>query len=712
MVLTSEITSLVYNSKEEFESKMKASLVTDTLRQIVSKSMPADSVEKDRLNDPAFREKLNNVLSPVSQEIVNKYQNVSQFDTGNLFASMINSITESVSVESAYRADRIMNDFQLDRISIESNQDVELAVENAFAGVDFTKSNLRTRTVENLKIILSSEDSGEIFDEIRDEVKNAIEETEAKNELVEGTTEEIIDYKKELAPPEDEYVDPENPATEDTGDTDEDGVTEGGDDNGEEGEDGDTSNIDGDEGDTKTEDGSDGDRGENTSDDNGDQSTGEEGNEENDLTLTDDDPESNTDSSAEEPPVDDGDTGETSTDNGDYPLEGEEIPNDKNADGGEGSATSGSNQSGGITINITGADLKVAKESLQNLLTAESFVCKWIPIHGRTFNEVDLPNVNEMASEAANSKGNIAEELDFRFASLEMGLKEYKKASTESNDILTNKYEEFVKRSNEALDKANAFKFALAEMGLSTDGLARSSETAFICAKNVITRFLSKSKKVSKNTLPYTSKENVLTNAFDILQLRQYCKGAESLDPMIAEELFSRENVFYKQLVNFNDPEVKSAATAIIDLTDMKFEKAMTVNFITDYKIKAWEVNVGKNADKDINETVVKRVKDKFEKLYCRELNDEEMEIIKATTNNEDVTEIIPSPYEKFIIKLTRDKIESRESGTGFNITERDAKNIKFKAKLFTTLLKTVEKFNILDNADVREVESFYNSYL
>jgi hypothetical protein len=184
----------------------------------------------------------------------------------------------------------------------------------------------------------------------------------------------------------------------------------------------------------------------------------------------------------------------------------------------------------------------------------------------------------------------------------------------------------------------------------------------------------------------------------------------------MVDDLFSRENVFYKSLVEFDDKKVQDEAAAVIDLSDMQFEKALTANFITDYRIKAWEQNVGKD-QKDTNAEVVKRVKDKFENLWGRPLNEDETKIVEATTNGEDVTEIIPTPYEKFVIKLSKEALlgKSNENASGISInkplTTEEKKNIRFKAKLLTTVFKTAESFKLIDPNDVMEFETFCNMF-
>ena len=712
MEITSEISSLISNAEEDFEKRFKECLVTDSLRQVITKSMPASEIETKRLNDPEFREKFNNILTPITREVIDKFENVGQFDTGNLFSSMVNSISESVSLESTYRENCAYNDIRLDRI----DSSVESYVENRFSDLKFSSTDIGKRAVENFKIILSTEDANDILEDIKDEVKTAIDETEDKNKLIEGTTKEIIDYKKEIAPPEDQYENPENP----------DAGEEGQDDNSESDKEMGTVGDQGEEQDTSTQ------TGDNTGEEPqiGEEQPESENNDEttNDQNIDETANQNPPTDAGENPPVDNGETsGSTAEDDLDSPeidvnselgIDGEtDNDADINVEGDTDTETTAEpeqkseetpsqNQNSGIVINITGTDLAKAKESL-SIKTAESFAMKTVPSHPRTFDEMKLPSVIDVASESCSVIGDINKEFNIQFDSLSYGIRQIGEAKSE--EALRAKMDKLKSISTEAFKMAEGFKNSLYDIGLSSDGLVNSKENTFFCAANLI-KMIAGTRKINDTVLPYNSTENVLANAFDVLQLRKECKFAVGeVDQSKADELYSREAMFYRNIAAIEDPELKKEAAAVIDLTDMKLEKALTTNFITDYKIKAWEVNVGKDANSKMNEVVTNRVKDSFEKLWGRELNDTEMEIIQAVTSGKDVTAIAPSPYEKFAIKLTKDAVFNAKSteAVKFNLDANEKKNIMFKAKIYTTLVKACERFNILDANDEWAINEF-----
>lgn len=712
MKITGEMSAIVAEARNNFEQRFKESLVTDSLRQVITKSMPASEVETKRLNDPEFREKFNNILSPITQEVIDKFQNVGQFDTGNLFSSMINSISESVSLESQYRANCIFNDIEFDRVT----GSVEAAIAAKFEKNGFTSKDIGLRAVEDFKMVLSMEDAEDILDDIKNEVKSAIDETEDKNKLVEGTTKEIIDYKKEIAPPDDQYDNPEgvegdNNEDDDAGKTtdsdssddsenqeNEVGESDNSDDGTEASENEETPKLDNEadqSGENQEDLGSDGDTGE-TSD------SGETS----DVGNTDAGDESAIDD-ADSTDVNINDMSDGSEEPQTEPQAGEagDTPNENGEKEAEQSPTTSGNS--GIVINITGADLVKAKEAL-SFKTAELYAREQVPTHPRLFDEMKLPNVEDMAAEACAVTGDLNKEFGINFDSLKYGIRQLRDAKSEES--LMAKLDELKTISSEAFKLSNSYTNTLYDAGLSPDGLVDSRENTFFCAANVI-KLIAGTRQISPEVQSFESDFGVLANAFDILQLRKECKNAaESVDQAKADELFARENLFYKNIATIDDKDLRKQATAVIDMTDMKLEKTLTTNFITDYKIKAWEVNVGKNANKTMNETVTNRVKESFKKLWGRDLNESELEIVNAVTNNQDVTNIAPSPYEKFVIKLSKESLidQSAESGpVKLHLTAEDKANIKFKAKLYTTLVKAAEHFGILDKNDEWAITNF-----
>ena len=659
---------------------------------------------------------------------------------------MVNSVAESVSLESDYRQQRLINQIRLGKI----NQDevsLNIACESAFANVhSFENPDIEKRWSQDMKYIMSVEDANDVIDRIKNDVKDAIEETEAKNDLVEGTTQELIDYKNEIAPPDDEYQDPEqaetNPAdTAATGEDPDNMLADTGD-NGLAGAD----NLEGGENEQLYE----------TEDGLGTEptSTGEE------VPATQPAPAENTDTTPQDPnaaapeastepvpaegtvdPADPNSTGsEMPDDTGDDLATGNEDlgGEDLGSDGGEptadptggdlgdpnattdattdvgGEAPSGeggntNNNSGGITININGAAL--GKENL-NLYNARSLAEKRIPLGLRTFESMSLPTVETLSAECVNAVGDVRAEIGYRIDGLKLALKQAHGLSTESSAAITEKINEYGKVIANSLNDASFFNKKMNEIGITAQGLIRSTENAFIIARNIINRFIKKNQFVSVDVRPYTSKENVFANAFDIVQMRQYLDRQKSPKTEMIDDLESRENVFYHNMVNYNDENVKKEATAIIDLSRLNFQKAISPNFITDYKIKVWEENIGDKSNNEINTEVVKRVEENFKKLWGRELNDAEKQIIKATTQQDDVTEIVPTPYEKFLITMSKESIlahGSEDPIKGAGLSKEEKKDIEWKARLMTTVYKAAESFGILKEADNVNFQKFVN---
>jgi hypothetical protein len=322
-----------------------------------------------------------------------------------------------------------------------------------------------------------------------------------------------------------------------------------------------------------------------------------------------------------------------------------------------------------------------------------------------------LPDAKVMASEGVNAVGDIRKEVDIRLAGARYAI-DKSQLSKEDKEILYAKHDKLKAISNEAVYLAGTWATLMQKLGITQNGLLNSEESTLSIARNIISRFLTKTKAPNAVPLPYTSRENILANAFDIVQLRQMLSSQENSVAGAVDDLISRENVFYHNVVSIDDQDTKEKATAVMDLNAMLFQKALTANFITDYRIKSWEQNVGRD-QKDTNAEVVSRVEKRFEELWQRSLNADEKAIVAATTNNEDVTEIIPTPYEKFLIKLTKESIFDKgiESNKPIApLTEDEAVDNRFKAKIFTSIFVALEHLNLIDNRDMAEIDKFCNS--
>lgn len=763
MEISADTISQVEKVKHDFEANMKASLINDAFKGIVTRAIPVNAEEKTKLNDPDFRSKLSSVLSPVAQEMVNKFDHVGQFDSGNLMTSLVNSVSDSVSLEANYRQQQFINQVALGRVNQDNWQELNTALESYFSNVkEFTNKEIETRFKQNCTHIFTVEDANGVIERIKNDVKSAIEETEAKNDLVEGTTQEIVNYKEEIAPPDDEYedpnevqsADPDDPDAADAGGDEEvpddetmyqgdDGMGEdGGDDaelpdtesqtydgddtGGDEG--GENPDITEDFGDEGTDEAPDGEDGEDDLDpesedpnaENGLDDLGEGDGEGDNLEGGEDGAEGD---AGDETGDDDALGDDAMGDNGDDLAAGDDAgdmpPPDDGAGGGSdggNNVTDGAsnNNSGGITININGADLKAAKESL-DLWNARALAESRIPVNPVAFNNMRLPKEADLASECVNAVGDCSKEFANRLDYLKLAVRQSTTLSQEQSDAINEKIDVYGKLIGNALDKARQWKRSMETAGITSQGLVYGNEDQFIQARNILNRFIVKKQYVNPTVKPYRSKEEVFANAFDIMQLRSTINrrmdAGKPVAQVVIDDLQSRENVFYHNMVNFDNEEVKKEAVALIDLSLMNWKKAISPNFITDYKIKAYEVQLGNKANKDMNEEVVKRVKSKFERLWNKELNEDEMKIIRATTNNDDATEILSTPYEKFAITMSKETLMARgseDSDKGaLAFSPEEKKSIEWRSRLMTTVYKACEAFGLFGNDEHSSFNKF-----
>ena len=815
MQLNADSISIIDNTKRAFEESFKANLVNDCFRNIVTRSIPLKVGEKEKIDDPNFRDKFSALLSGVSENFVKEFQNVGQFDTGNLFTSMVTSVADSVSLESDYRQQKLVNNILLGRIDQNNKMALRKACESAFANThEFESDNIRRRYIQDLKYIMSVEGASDVIERIKNDVKDAIDETTAKNELVEGTTQEILDYKNEVAPPDDQYIDPNDPSTQPDAMGGDPNAMDGGvqdadptaaiNDVGDDGmaAAGDPNAMGGDQGMVDGEPATDGQQIYESEVGGLDPSAAGMGGSDgmgSDATSTgDDDPNSpgaeqlaggqppappaggdmgggvpgaDTGGAGGDPsgmggdqsgmagdmsalnadPAGGGDPGTMGADDpaagagmddpagGDDQLAGVDT-SDPNAMGGDPNAAgadpnamgdpaaaspapdagapsvqdgASNHNSGGITININGADLKKAKESM-NIYNAYQLATKRIPIHPAAFNNMQTPSEGVLTAECVNAMGagDLHKEMSMRLDGLKLAIKQSTNISKESQNALYDMANNYGKTLGNAITNAEIYTKKLNNLGLTPNGLIRSNEHTICIAKNIIDRFLTKRKFVAIEPHPYNSMENAIANAFDIVQLRQHLNHQKEPDTAMVNDLMSRESLFYHNMINFNDDTVKREATEIIDLSNLNFQKAMTPNFITDYRIKVWEENVGENANKNTNAEVIKRVKERFKQLWCRDLNEDELAIVKATTNQDDVTEIVPTPYEKFLVSMSRESIlahGSEDPSKGVSLSTAEKRDIEWKSRLMTTVYKSCEALGIIQPGDKVAFDKFTN---
>ena len=588
----SQVIQRLFQSKEDFVLKVKERLISDTLRQFVINAIPEECLDVDRDYDsPSFREKFKEIVSPLSKKIIDDFQHVGTLKTGKVFTNIVKAIDETAEREGEFRANRFINDIKLHNIDLNTiNGDA--AVDKTFESFQLSGPIAKTFR-DDVNFILSTEDVAEIIKDIKENVKDSIAETEAKQELVKATNQEILDYKREIAPP-----------------------------------------------DMKAE-------------------------------LI------NHDSDDINPDLNDQDAIDPNM------IE----PKD-----------------------LEGKGYYTGEESFTAPYSVEAFAEKYLPTHATVFADMEMPDKYTLASEMFTVAGDLTKDIDRRFTALEYSLKNSAIIGEESVPILKERINDYRKLTKEACDICNMWSRDAQVLGITQNSLLNSQENTLSIAKNIITRFITNERMPANEMLPYTSNENLIINAFDLMQLRHMVDEGPYSES-VANEYLARENLFFKHLLDWDDKKIKEQAQAIIDMGKMKVEKAFTPEFIRDFKMKAWEMNVKPNINPDAHAEVVNRVKETFEQFYGRPLNKEEIDIIEATAEQRDVTEICPTPFEKFVIQLTNNQLDnntkSQEAFMNGEIEESTRKGILSNAILLTTMFMTVEQFGLLPSNDWDTFESF-----
>lgn len=350
------------------------------------------------------------------------------------------------------------------------------------------------------------------------------------------------------------------------------------------------------------------------------------------------------------------------------------------------------------------------KDKEEEVTTAEEAAKVYIPITKKQLKNRKKFSVESVTNDFFKSVGDIKQEATIRLNSLKYAIEA---SPSDKNDEFNylDEYEEVLELTTEALKNVDSIQDTFLKLGLTQNGIYKPNHVSLEVGKNIITRFINNNKSVSVYPKDYST-ENVISNAFDIIQLKRDI-NSNKYDPStkssMINEFEARESAFYKNIVNIDDKEVKEAALNVMKLQDVKLEEVVTSTFVKDYNFNVWESNIG--SAKNVQDTVKKNVQKKFEETWGRPLNKDEMDLIEAITNNEDATEIIPTEFEKFVIKFGKEEVTNDTSSESINFKPLTKKRIVFKAKVFTTIYKTLDRLNILKDGDKNRFDSFLNAF-
>jgi 23S rRNA maturation mini-RNase III len=395
------------------------------------------------------------------------------------------------------------------------------------------------------------------------------------------------------------------------------------------------------------------------------------------------------------------DVGNTADEGGESEISNdpEEATNPEEDENGEATVIDGE-----IKNSAEEKDATVAAEEDASTVALES-----IPALPRFLTTWKKPNIASTAASYFRATGDIKEAVNLRLDSLRIAFG-VESASPEKTKYLET-FKELEMASEEALAQAGEIEKHFLKLGLTQNGIYKKGEVSFECAKNIIGRFVNHTIPCSLESFQWNDTKEILDNAWNIVHFkREIREGKHRFNSGAIDKFNSMESAFYKNLVDVEKQDVKDAALHVVNLQDVILEKCINTEFVKDFKMNVLDLNV--RDIKNVNEEVYNRVTSRMKETWGRELTQEEKDIIKATTNTEDSTEILPTPFEKFMIKFGRDAYaKSAESGPIMHIDEPTRKKVKLRSKVYTTLWLTMEHCGLVNADDAQEFEKFFMAW-
>ena len=328
----------------------------------------------------------------------------------------------------------------------------------------------------------------------------------------------------------------------------------------------------------------------------------------------------------------------------------------------------------------------VTKESV--MMTALQVATEAIPVSPLKLLNMTPMSRDTMVEKFIRAGGNVDDEVDARLSSLESAIK------LDRDPLLKPKFDEIKKAATEALSLTRFYSEKIYDIGLTPSGIFRKHDPyAVECAKQITERFVHGKGKIALSPTKPTNMTQAIESAFQLAHIKNLKLQGKKIDNSL---IMAHESALYGSFEEFAKDD-KSKLESIVELGGIKMSNVFFADFARSTGVATSEKNLKDGSPEDKSE-LANRVVDKLEALYGRKLRDDEKEIIYAVAAGEE-----PFPltnlYEKFIISSGRKAVDS-----GANFT---SENLEQKARVFTTLVKTLEHLHIAKGADLESLEAY-----
>jgi hypothetical protein len=373
------------------------------------------------------------------------------------------------------------------------------------------------------------------------------------------------------------------------------------------------------------------------------------------------------------------------------------------------------------------------KEYLNLKFSNESIGKTIVPISPNQIDQNNIPSLKALTSIYIKGSENLRDYIDARFDKL----KEF--IDRENDDELTSKYNNLRERSNEAFNNASVIKDKLWQAGFTPFGIIDPSNKLSIFIGRKLIKTINSGHKVTfsledleeeqnpkfgkeldekdatseenvnegeHGTPPhdltdYNSVEHLINQSFDLCATKiRYNRNPST---KLKQEILSKEGILFENISTLPEDQ-KQAVINVMNLSEIDWDGSILVKdeFVNSLKLAVTNIQVITSKAVDQNDAIKERAIVNLEGIFGRALIDDEKNLIAAIISGVDSTDIVPSVFEKFLLK------EAKKEPIDSELGQENIEFIKNKSKCLLAIHTTVNKLNILSQEDLKE----FNDYL
>jgi hypothetical protein len=639
--------ALLAQEREDFINHFTSAQLSYVVRNIIVQSVPQVRGEDDKkiLISAGFNNRALNTASKIVDATFREQIKLSSDDMQNtdFFKSAAGFLKANAVVEADYRFDKVLDRLAGPEINSEDREAVGAVIATEFANMNYTCPGLANRVAEGFRAKFSFEQD-DIINDIKENVNADIEEAKDKNVIVQTAIEDIHDAQQADQTKDDGL----GPDASDTG-------------------------LPADGGDGAA-------------------------------------PPAGTDGAPEVTPA--GDIAAAAGEVTPTPETAAADPSTASDDGiVDDFAPTEEEPAKDDTPPAATADdaTKTADAAMQESQQAEQVAAEAIPVNPSVFKVGKLMGCAEMVERFVKIGGNIHDAVDSRLRALERASSSLIEESSKQaqfekpdpKDIVqkppiesAHALSDFKQVAKEALRLTDFYVGCMTEIGLTPRGIFRKKDSfAVESGREIVRRFIRKNKGVSPTPIFPKNLDQAREAAFDLIQLRQAKAAGENVNH---ESIMSRESALFTSIADFSESDV-AKIQAIVQLGGIKVPNLFFSDFAQDVKMTVMEQQVTDKPE-TYKADLVEKTTAKLTEYFGRPLKDYEVDIIKAVNDGQE-----PYPlanlYEKFIVSVGRQEVAAAEPIS--------SESMEFKARVYTTIAKSVERLNLAKGKDLDNLQSY-----